>query len=576
MKKHLLLISAMFFSIAITFAQGGTVGPLTWNLSGSTLTISGNGAMPDFDYYDYIAPWCTYCNTITAVVITNGVTKIGHFAFHSDMGDFYKLTSVTLPNSLISIGCAAFHSSDLTSISFPNSLTTIWNSAFEYCNKLTSITLPNSQLIIGNNAFSSCDYLATVTISENVKSIEYDAFRYCSRLETVNYNAINCAHAHSQKSMFSNTITTLNIGNMVQVIPEYTFYGCTKLSSLTIPNSVKSIKGYAFAECTGLTSITANAIAPPLLSSNAFQSVSTSIPIYIPCESYDSYISASGWGNYFTNINGEGAADKQQICMISVNESNQNEIIWKKQEEVVSYKIYREEIQSGEYDLVATVDYNAPNIWVDTESNAKIHSYSYKISADNNVCESILSDAHQTMYLAINAGAGNSWHLDWTAYEGIEYSTYNIYRSSGETIDEWQFIGSMPFDNTTFSDLSAPGGYVYYMVEIWLNETCTVGKGSSILSNIATNNPNVAINENTAEKITIYPNPTTSKLKIESGELRVENVEIFDIYGKQLSSHHLIISSSHHTIDISHLSAGFYFAKIHTEKGEVVRKVVKE
>ena len=85
--------------------------------------------------------------------------------------------------------------------------------------------------------------------------------------------------------------------------------------------------------------------------------------------------------------------------------------------------------------------------------------------------------------------------------------------------------------------------------------------------------------------IQLFPNPTTGELKIESGELKIEDVEIFDIYGKQLSSFTPfnfpagggdITSSSPHKIDISHLSAGVYFVKIYTEKGEVVRKVVKE
>jgi len=76
--------------------------------------------------------------------------------------------------------------------------------------------------------------------------------------------------------------------------------------------------------------------------------------------------------------------------------------------------------------------------------------------------------------------------------------------------------------------------------------------------------------------ISIFPNPTSENLRIESGELKIESVEIYDIYGRKLSSCHLIISSSHHHINISHLSAGVYFVKIITEKGQVFRKVLKE
>ena len=78
------------------------------------------------------------------------------------------------------------------------------------------------------------------------------------------------------------------------------------------------------------------------------------------------------------------------------------------------------------------------------------------------------------------------------------------------------------------------------------------------------------------EKITVTPNPTTGELRIDNGQLTIDNVEVFDVYGRKLSSHHLITSSSHHLINISHLPAGLYFVKITTEAGMVVKKVVKQ
>jgi CO dehydrogenase/acetyl-CoA synthase epsilon subunit len=77
-------------------------------------------------------------------------------------------------------------------------------------------------------------------------------------------------------------------------------------------------------------------------------------------------------------------------------------------------------------------------------------------------------------------------------------------------------------------------------------------------------------------KIKIYPNPTTSKLKIECEEMNVESVEVFDIVGKIVSTHHFITSSFHQTIDISHLNNGIYFVKVLAKQGEIVKKVVKQ
>ena len=78
------------------------------------------------------------------------------------------------------------------------------------------------------------------------------------------------------------------------------------------------------------------------------------------------------------------------------------------------------------------------------------------------------------------------------------------------------------------------------------------------------------------ENVTVAPNPTTGQIKIESGELKIENAEVYDIFGKNLSSHPHISSSSNYEIDISNLSTGLYFVKIKTEMGEVVKKVVKQ
>ena len=111
--------------------ESGTTGDLIWTLGkDGTLTISGAGKMPNYIYYydvdgaifDY--PWS---KTITAVVINNGVTSIGSYAF----ADCYNLTSITIPNSVIYIGESAFsNNTALTSITIPNSVTSIGSEAF--------------------------------------------------------------------------------------------------------------------------------------------------------------------------------------------------------------------------------------------------------------------------------------------------------------------------------------------------------------------------------------------------------------------------------------------------------------
>ena len=79
----------------------------------------------------------------------------------------------------------------------------------------------------------------------------------------------------------------------------------------------------------------------------------------------------------------------------------------------------------------------------------------------------------------------------------------------------------------------------------------------------------------TENRVRVYPNPTTGELRVESGELRVENVEIFDIYGKKMSQVSNLTSHISNQINISHLPAGVYFVKVYTENGMFVEKVIK-
>jgi len=76
--------------------------------------------------------------------------------------------------------------------------------------------------------------------------------------------------------------------------------------------------------------------------------------------------------------------------------------------------------------------------------------------------------------------------------------------------------------------------------------------------------------------ISVIPNPTTGELKIISGELIIDKVEVLDIVGKVVSSNHLISLSSNLKIDISHLNSGIYFVKVITKQGETIKKIIKQ
>ena len=279
--KILTLLFAIVASTSMMFAESGTCGDnLTWDLTAGVLTISGTGVMSDYtalthssslegdEYYTTDAPWY---GKIEQIVISNGVTSIGRYAFAGCSG----LTSVTIPNSVTSIGRYAFAGcSGLTSVTIPNSVTSIGSSAFSGCKGLTSVTIPNSVTSIGSSAFSGCKGLTSITIPNSVTSIGNNAFSNCTKLTRLNISditawcAINFASSGSNplsyiQNLYVNDvlITDLIIPDGVTKIGNYAFYGCKGLTSVTIPNSVTSIGNNAFSNCIKLTRLNISDIA---------------------------------------------------------------------------------------------------------------------------------------------------------------------------------------------------------------------------------------------------------------------------------------------------------------------------
>ncbi|MDD7417748.1 MAG: leucine-rich repeat domain-containing protein, partial [Spirochaetales bacterium] len=104
---------------------------------------------------------------VTQLVIPDGVTEIGYYAFSGCT----SLTSITIPDSVTIIGNRAFSGcKSLTSITIPDSVTIIGNRAFSGCTSLTSITIPDSVTSIRGSAFSGCTSLTSITIPDSMTS----------------------------------------------------------------------------------------------------------------------------------------------------------------------------------------------------------------------------------------------------------------------------------------------------------------------------------------------------------------------------------------------------------------------
>lgn len=210
-------------SLAEAAAAPGTCGSkgdnLTWALDekNDVLTISGQGDMAD--YSEDIAPWDDKRESLTSVIIKQGVTGIGAGAFCFCTA----LSSVTLPDGLKRIGDGAFGGCEsLTEIAIPTSVETIGNGAFSYCTRLGKATLPQKLTELSDSLFSGCTDLMEVNIPESVTAIGENTFKGCSFL----------------------AVTSIPDG--VKTIGKEAFASCAAVEELKIPTGVERIGESAF------------------------------------------------------------------------------------------------------------------------------------------------------------------------------------------------------------------------------------------------------------------------------------------------------------------------------------------
>lgn len=158
---------------------------LTWELENGTLTINGTGAMKD--YGAVRAPWYNQRDTITTVIIAEGVTSIGKSAF----SDCSSLTKLVIPSSVNSIGgsidgscfegCTGLTSAGPIGGGYNIEFDWAGNTSFGFsnCYSLTTVTIPNGVEYIDSWAFYGCSNLTTVIIPDTVRSFGRSAFYGC-------------------------------------------------------------------------------------------------------------------------------------------------------------------------------------------------------------------------------------------------------------------------------------------------------------------------------------------------------------------------------------------------------------
>jgi len=172
----------------------------------------------------------------------------------------------------------------------------------------------------------------------------------------------------------------------------------------------------------------------------------------------------------------------------------------------------------------------------------------------------IYVDRYSSWYNLYSLGFDVNWNIDaYVATLDTRY-TYNVYRNN-------MLIASNLKDTHYTDDVAVldNGNYEYCVVAVLFDcESEQVCKGVSIELGI----------KEIYEEISIFPNPTTGELRIKNCGFLIENVEIFDVYGRKIVEQEGD-RRKEKEINISHLRAGIYFVRIETETGIIMKKIIK-
>ena len=281
------------FATAATEGDFGENNCLHWEvttgvISGKTLTISGNGAMPDFDFPNgNLAPWWNYeaLGMLTSfgnfklegelkkVVIKDGVTNVSNYALFllpaatqitlpdsvTSIGRYgiamcSKLTGMSIPKGVTEIGDFCLAANGLTAVTLPDGLQSLGRGAFDTCTSLTNTTLPAAITAVPGKCFADCTKLLNVKYAGTVTAIGDLAFESCKALTAAPIpETVTEIGASAFTGCTALTDVTLPAG--VTAIPEDCFRGCTALADMKLPGTVTSVGHNAFTGCTALKDV---------------------------------------------------------------------------------------------------------------------------------------------------------------------------------------------------------------------------------------------------------------------------------------------------------------------------------
>ena len=295
-------------SLSADTLTGNCGDSLYWSFDTETrhLDITGKGKM---QLYKYPA-WTNKNITIASVTFPDSITSIDSYAFEEQ-----ALTEVHIPASVKKFGRDAF--AQMPSLlrfeyegeGYAESENGILYNCYNlrYFKGITRMIAYNDALdtIIVTYGYASANFLNRSYID--------DSRAYDKRL----YGKYNTTPKRIKTYFFPDELEEIGdfllcyaaelggitIPEKVRMIGPGAFLHCSSMDSLVFEgDGIQTIGDSAFSHCTALSYISLQDTIPPLIHEHTFDSVSRSIPIYIPSNSAQRYQSAPYWSEFFNFV----------------------------------------------------------------------------------------------------------------------------------------------------------------------------------------------------------------------------------------------------------------------------------
>jgi len=305
----------------------------------------------------------------------------------------------------------------------------------------------------------------------------------------------------------------------------------------------------------------------------------------IPAGNYTlTYADQSGCFNYLTVKLLNERPYQPTICLLTVDTSLiYNQIIWEKDitQDITGFNIYRETSVYGQFEKVSSRPYGLESFYEDNAASPIDRSWRYNITTTD-ACggESYGSFTHKTIHVVSSTSDGTNYDLIWDDYEGISYSTVDVFRF--DPTNGWTNIANLPYGDNTHVDVPPVIIGLDYMVSFNLSDPCTSSKAQD--HNSSRSNKTASIfnpGGSTAQiidedlgYISIYPNPVSDMvtLHVDKPEL-FQAYEITNLNGQVISLG--MIYSYNTSISTEDLAAGVYLVRIISADKIIVEKLVK-